>query len=316
MAKRARIQSLRYTFEVWSFLESTINRVLRSRGYVLATLLICGLGPSRELAAQQPQQVAVLALPPAHSDSASPPSAAQSEPSPGSTPATPQTQPAAPQTQSQSAQKPGTVKNPPAPKPKRPENDRIFFALPNYLTVENKASLPPLSTREKFKTVAEGCFDPVEVVFIGVEAGIGQADNTNPTYGQGFIGYSKRLGTAYTDAIIGNFGTGAIFPALLRQDPRYYQMGKGNFFHRFEYAAFRVLITRSDNSGKAQFNYSEFLGNGMAAGFSNAYHPGPHNLASNADVCGTQIVLDAAGYELKEFWPDLHRLLLHLHHKT
>ena len=75
-------------------------------------------------------------------------------------------------------------------------------------------------------------------------------DNTNPTYGQGMLGYSKRFGTAYADAIIGNFGTGAIFPTLLRQDPRYYQMGKGNFFRRFGYAAIRVVITRSDIVGK------------------------------------------------------------------
>ena len=208
----------------------------------------------------------------------------------------------------------GTSQTPPASAPKHKENDRIFFALPNYLTVEHSASLPPLTTGEKFKTVAEGCFDPVEVVFMGIEAGIGQADNTNPTYGQGFVGYSKRFGTAYADAIVGNFGTGAIFPALLRQDPRYYQLGKGNFLHRFVYAAGRVLITRSDTSGKREFNFSEFLGNGMAAGVANAYHPGPHTLASNSGVLGTQIVLDVIGYQLKEFWPDIHRLLVHAHH--
>ena len=155
--------------------------------------------------------------------------------------------------------------------------------------------------------MAEGCFDPVEVVFIGIQAGIDQGVNANPTYHQGMLGYSKRFGTDYADAIIGNFGTGAIFPTLLRQDPRYYQMGKGNFFRRFGYAAIRVLITRSDRSGKTQFNFSEFLGNGMAAGLSNAYHPGPHTLASSADVLGTQYLMDAAGYELKEFWPDLRR---------
>jgi hypothetical protein len=197
---------------------------------------------------------------------------------------------------------------------KSPRDDRIFFALPNYLTVEDSAYHPPLSTGLKFKTVAEGCFDPVEVVFIGIESGIGQADNTNPTYHQGFVGYSKRFGTAYADAIIGNFGTGAIFPALLHQDPRYYQMGKGNFLRRVVYAAGRVVVTRSDTTGKTQFNFSEYLGNGLAAGWANAYHPGPHTLASNADVLGTQVVLDITGYELKEFWPDIHRLLLHLHH--
>ena len=181
--------------------------------------------------------------------------------------------------------------------------------------MENGAELPPLTTGQKFKTVAEGCFDPVEVVFIGIQAGIGQADNTNPTYHQGFVGYSRRFGTAYADAIIGNFGTGAIFPTLLHQDPRYYQMGKGNLFRRMGYAAMRVVITRSDSSAKHQFNFSEYLGNGMAAALSNAYHPGPHTVASGTNVLETQILLDALGYELKEFWPDIHRLLKHANHK-
>lgn len=253
------------------------------RGYVLAILFTFMLGLPYKLLAQQAEQA--------------PP-------------------PAAPQTQTKPAIALGAATDKPDPASQRPTNDRIFFALPNYLTVEKGANLPPLTTRLKFKTVAEGCFDPVEVVFIGAQAGIGQADNTNPTYGQGLIGYSKRFGTAYTDAIIGNFGTGAIFPTLLRQDPRYYQMGTGNFFHRFEHAAIRVLVTRSDSSGKTQFNFSEFLGNSLAAGLSNAYHPGPHDLASNANVLGTQIVLDGIGYELKEFWPDLRRFILRAKHRT
>jgi hypothetical protein len=195
------------------------------------------------------------------------------------------------------------------------KDDRIFFALPNLLTVENGSSMPPLTTKQKFKTVAEGCFDPVEVVFLAAQAGIGQADNTNPTYHQGLIGYSKRFGTDYADAIIGNFGTGAIFPTLLHQDPRYYQMGKGNFFYRFGYAAVRVVVTRSDTSGKHEFNFSEFLGNGMAAALSNTYHPAPHTIASNTNVLETQLLLDALGYELKEFWPDIRRGLVHAKHQ-
>ncbi len=126
-------------------------------------------------------------------------------------------------------------------------------------------SLPPLTVKQKFTAVAQGCFDPVEFLFIGIQAGIGQADDVNPTYRQGLSGYSKRFGTAYTDAIIGNFGTGAIFPSLLRQDPRYYQLGTGNFFHRFAYAAARVLVSRSDRTGDAELNFSEFLGNGLAS---------------------------------------------------
>ena len=226
------------------------------------------------------------------------------------TPATPPVQ-----TPSQPSTDPGTSTTK-ATKPASPQkDDRIFFALPNLLTVENASSMPPLTTKQKFKTVAEGCFDPVEVVFIAAQAGIGQADNTNPTYHQGLIGYSKRFGTDYADAVIGNFGTGAIFPTLLHEDPRYYQMGNGNFFRRFAYAAVRVIVTRSDTSGKHEFNFAEFLGNGMAAGLSNTHHPGPHTIASNTNVLETQILLDALGYELKEFWPDIRRGLVHLRHE-
>src|ERR1039458_10098091 len=140
--------------------------------------------------------------------------AQQEEPTPI---VTPQTQPTTPITSATPpAQTP--VGPPPPVSPQSPKDDRIFFALPNYLTVENGAKLPPLTTGQKFKTVAEGCFDPVEVVFIGIQAGIRQADNTNPTYHQGFVGYSRRFGTAYADAIVGNFGTGAIFPTLLHQE--------------------------------------------------------------------------------------------------
>jgi hypothetical protein len=213
-----------------------------------------------------------------------------------------------PQTQANPANKRDSVKTAPTADSKTPKDDRIFWALPNLLTVENASSLPALTTSQKFKTVAQGCFDPVEVAFIGTQAGIDQADNTNPTYRQGFIGYSRRFGTDYADSIIGNFGTGAIFPTLLHQDPRYYQMGSGSFLRRFTHAAIRVVITRSD-TGKTEFNFSEVLGNGLAAGLSNVYHPKPHTIASSADVEGTQILLDALGYELKEFWPDIHRLL-------
>jgi len=281
----------------------------------VALLTILPLGPSHKLLAYQ------TAEPPSSGSFETPATLGndaglnQTQAVPAQAPTPSQTQPAAPQSPTKPSDDPAADPIQSATTPKHKENDRIFFALPNYLTVENSAALPPLTTGEKFKTVAEGCFDPVEVVFIGIEAGIGQADNTNPTYKQGFVGYSKRFGTAYADAIIGNFGTGAIFPTLLRQDPRYYQLGRGNFLYRVVYAAGRVLITRSDTSGKAQFNFSEFLGNGMAAGVANAYHPGPHTLASNADVLGTQVLMDIAGYELKEFWPDIHHLLQHVHHR-
>ena len=166
-----------------------INRRFWPSCLGVALLTILPLGPSHKLLAYQtgefPSPGSFETLATLGTDAG----LNQAQAAPAQAPT--QIQPAAPQSPAEPADDPAAVPVQPATAPKHKENDRIFFALPNYLTVEHSSSLPPLTTGEKFKTVAEGCFDPVEVVFMGIEAGIGQADNTNPTYGQGFVGYSE-----------------------------------------------------------------------------------------------------------------------------
>ena len=213
------------------------------------------------------------------------------------------------QGQSKTGEKSGDNKDPAIQEQKNPKDDRIFWTLPNYLTVENGKQIPPLTTGQKFKLVALGVFDPVEYPYVGVLALIDQAENDDPSYGQGFAGYAKRYGAAFADTAIENFMVGAVFPSLLHQDPRYYQSGKGGFFRRAGYAALRVFITRSD-SGKKQFNYSEWAGSALAAALSNTYHP-PHDRTAlnSTNIWLTQIWGDAVSFELKEFWPDIRRKL-------
>jgi hypothetical protein len=190
-----------------------------------------------------------------------------------------------------------------------PENDRLFWTLPNYLTVENAKGIQPLTTAQKFKLVARQSFDPVQFPYIGFLALIGQASHSEPTYGQGAEGYAKRYGTSFADVTIANFTTGAICPSLFRQDPRYYQMGKGGFFRRAGYAVSRIFITRTD-SGRRQFNYSEIAGNAMAAALTDAYHPAHDRTAENTmSVWWTQTGWDAMSNEAVEFWPDIRRKL-------
>ena len=188
-------------------------------------------------------------------------------------------------------------------------NDRILWALPNYLTVENADHVPPLTAKGKFRLTAKDCFDPVEFPFTAILAGIGQAQNSEPSYGQGLGGYGKRFALAFADNTLGNFVTEAVFPSMLRQDPRYYRLGKGSFDRRTGYVFSRMVITRSD-SGQSQFNYSEIAGNAAASELSLLYHPADERHFSNAlGVWGTQIVWDGIASELKEFWPDMHARL-------
>lgn len=189
------------------------------------------------------------------------------------------------------------------------KNDRLFGVIPNYTTVETEDKFGPLTSKGKFKLAVDSSFDPYTFPFIGFIALVGQAENSEPSYGQGLKGYAKRYGTSYGDAIIGTFMTTSVAPSLLHQDPRYFQMGTGSVFHRAGYAVSRILITRTD-SGSHEFNYSEIGGNLVAAGISNIYHPAEDRSVSNTlSVWATDIMWDSIANEAKEFWPDIRRKL-------
>jgi hypothetical protein len=201
--------------------------------------------------------------------------------------------------------------------------DRLFFALPNFLTLENAGKVPPLTTGQKFKVVAQGSFDPIQIVWYAALSGISQAENSEPGFGQGAAGYGKRFGAYAADGTIENFFVGAIFPSMLRQDPRYFQNGHGSIFHRTGYAVSRIFITRTD-SGHNQFNFSEIVGAGVASAISTySYHPHPgyhpgqttpyipsdRTFDNTISVWWTQVGYDTLTLVIKEFWPDIRRKL-------
>jgi len=187
------------------------------------------------------------------------------------------------------------------------KNDRMFFVMPNFLTVENESQVAPISWKEKFVITSKGAFDPYEFAVVGILSGIRQAENAYPGFGQGFEGYAKRYGTAFADQVDGNIMVGAVFPTILKTDPRYFQLGKGRFVYRFAYAFSRIFITRRDSGGRL-FNFPEFAGNATAIAISNLYYPpADRGFSASANNWGVQMGIDALGNELKEFWPDIHR---------
>lgn len=188
-------------------------------------------------------------------------------------------------------------------------NDRLFYALPNFLTVETQ-NVPPLTTGQKFKVVTRGSFDYIQIPWYGFLAGVSQAQNSEPGYGQGAEGYGKRFGAYFADGTIENYMTGAVLPSLLRQDPRYFQSGKGGFWHRTGYSVGRIFVTRTDSGGE-QFNFSEIFGSAIAAAISTySYHPkGDRTVPNTASVWGTQVGYDTITLVVKEFWPDIRRKL-------
>jgi hypothetical protein len=225
-------------------------------------------------------------------------------PSPAPTPDTPASQQPQPTDKNKSQDPKTTDKN------QGTSNDRLFYALPNFLTLENSGQVPPLTVGQKFKVVTRGSFDYIQIPWYGLLAGISQAENSEPGYGQGAEGYGKRFGAYFADGTIENYFTGAIFPAFLHQDPRFFQSGKGGFWHRTGYAVSRIFITRTDSGGE-QFNYSEVVGSAVSSAISTySYHPrGDRTVANTASVWGSQVGYDTVTIVVKEFWPDIRRKL-------
>ena len=116
--------------------------------------------------------------------------------------------------------------------------------------------------------------------------------------------YAHRYATAYADQAIGNYMTEGLLPILFREDPRYFRKGHGRKWGRTAYAATRIFVTKTDTGGTT-FNFSEVVGNSIAAAVGNAYYPGETHLWDNLSRLGQDLATDAISQVLKEFWPDV-----------
>lgn len=151
------------------------------------------------------------------------------------------------------------------------EKQRVLGVIPNFY-VSYDPNAVPLDARQKFKLAWRITIDPVSVLIAGAFAGVQQAQNSFSGYGQGAQGYGKRFGASYADYVSGTFLGSAIFPAVLKQDPRYFYKGTGSTKSRMLYALANAVICKGDNR-RWQPNYSNVLGSFAAGGISNLYYP-------------------------------------------
>ncbi len=187
--------------------------------------------------------------------------------------------------------------------------NRIFGLMPNYTTVEGFGKVEPITSAKSFKMAALDSFDPFVYPLFAFIAATAQVQNEPPSWGHDWEGYAKRYGLAFADNTMCSLITTGLMPSLLKQDPRYYQGRATGFFPRFAYAASRSVVTKS-RSGQPQFNLSEIGGTLIVAGASNVYYP-PEERTRNATLerWGTQAMWDTVANELKEFWPDIRRMM-------
>jgi hypothetical protein len=228
-------------------------------------------------------------------------------------PGSPTTTPA-PHSDSQTSATPGTGTSTPDETDKKKAQEqldkqlhqRVFGVMATFNTTNNRDALP-LSTKQKYELFFRSASDPWPFVLTAVGAGIDQAENSFPEYGQGVEGYAKRWGAGYTDYFTGNLLGNAVLASLLKEDPRYFQKGTGSFTTRALWAAGGSVWCKRDN-GTWGPNYANVMGNLMGAAVSNLYYPESDRTVGGTLGRGFTVTAQAIiGSEVIEFWPDMVR---------
>jgi hypothetical protein len=185
------------------------------------------------------------------------------------------------------------------------QGGRILKIFPAYGVVDSSAEpVRPLTPHDKFVLSLHGAADPYNLLVAGTNAGIEQATDIFPGYGQGAEGYGKRFGASLADQASNSLFKNFAFPVLLREDPRYFREGQGTFSRRFGYAISRVVVTKRD-SGARSVNFSRLLGSLASSAIANTYYPtSDRGAGSTFTRVGIAFGTDAALNVISEFGPD------------
>jgi carboxypeptidase family protein len=154
---------------------------------------------------------------------------------------------------------------------KEQEHQRVWGIIPNFY-VTYHADAAPLTTKLKFRLAWKSTTDPITIAGTAFLAGLQQAGDQYPEFGQGALGYGKRFGAGYADVAASTFLSGAILPSLLKQDPRYYYRGTGTTSSRIWRATSNSILCKGDN-GRWQVNYSNIAGAFGGAAISSTFYP-------------------------------------------
>src|SRR5438309_9573325 len=101
-----------------------------------------------------------------------------------------------------------------------------------------------LKAHEKFVLFVQTTIEPVTFIGAGFTAGLSQASDDDPQFGQGGAGYGKRFGAALADTASSEFFGTFLYPFVFRQDPRYYRVRDGTKTQRLGHALAHVFVAQ------------------------------------------------------------------------
>lgn len=197
---------------------------------------------------------------------------------------------------------------------KQEQSQRLLRALPEFATT-NRRDPPPLTPAQKFHLFRKSAFDPVEFGVVGMQAGISQAEDEFPEYGQGAAGFGKRYGATLADEVSSSFFTDYFYPVLFKEDPRYFRLGEGSIKRRLGYALKQEVICHTDKGGRS-FSWENAFGALTSGAVSNAYYPqSDRGFGLTMSRSAISAAYGSLGGIVDEFYPDINHWIFHRHQK-
>ncbi len=168
----------------------------------------------------------------------------------------------------------------------------------------------PIGWEGKLRFHAVSAYNPAALAGALVYDGFLQGIDYPREWGQGGLGYSKRLGSTLAYSGVRNL-LGFGLDSALRQDPRYYRSTGRGMWHRTKHAFRETILTHKDSGGETLATWR--LGSAYGAAFiSNEWYPDRVNtIALGFSQGSTQLGFDLLSNLGSEFWPDIKRKLLH-----
>jgi hypothetical protein len=216
-------------------------------------------------------------------------------------------------------QEPKQKEPPEAPAPKQenapakhenPLNETIQILGRRSIFFPDLATSPkPLTSKQKFELSGDESIAPSRLVSSALGAGLGQAADSLPGYGQGMSGYGKRFGSSMASAASDHFFETFLLASLLHRDPRYFVLLRGGAGYRIKYALSRTVVTRTDD-GRSAVNWPGVLGPLLAESLANSYLPVREQTAGRTfRRYGFRVGLNTASKVVREYWPTIFRSL-------
>lgn len=198
---------------------------------------------------------------------------------------------------------------------KKEQSQRLLGVIPQFGTT-SRHNAPPLTPQQKFHLFVKSAFDPVELGTVGFQAAVGQAEDEFPEFGQGAAGYGKRYGATAADEVSSSFWANYFYPVLLKEDPRYFRLGKGTIKHRIGYSLLQEVVCHTNKGGRS-FSWENVLGSFTAGGLSNLYYPAAERgLGLTITRSAVALGYGSLGALVDEFYPDIEKKLFHRHEKV